>query len=509
MKIFITSMIAILVTATTAFAYTPVLSVTAIGTDQFSVNIYAAAPNSTVDLYTKQSDSDLWTIIRNFGSTDNNGSFNQVLSIGTFRPELSREFYVIIGGVSSPSVIVQPYYTGNQLSFSSQNITLNSGQTQTVNVYGSNQRQIYVSSNSNTYATSVTINDSNSLVVRGDHAGSSTIRISTYDNLSSGTFNVTVTEQTLSFMTTSLPQAMIGEYYNQRVLATGGSSPYHYSISSGSVPYGLALTDDGWIYGTPTYLQQTNFEIRATDALNRQVTKQFVVSVTGRNQTTYRNGQLVIENGTIYQLYKNQRIGFANMWSFNNLGFKLANVEPGYWSQLPQTQFVVNTSYSAHPWGSWVKSGNTVYFVHETGLIPITTYEIFLNNGGLDKLVVPINWYDGQLAMQPFMTYNDSRLIGLNYNQQTKWVRYGENFVIQLESNPSTGYQWNANYDISYLKLVSRTYQPYNSLVGSAGLERFEFQPVGRGQTTINFDYRRSWETVAPLQKQTYQVIIQ
>lgn len=69
----------------------------------------------------------------------------------------------------------------------------------------------------------------------------------------------------------------------------------------------------------------------------------------------------------------------------------------------------VSTGLSHQP-GSWVIQGQTVYYVTESGLIPITTWKIFLNNGGKAGNIVPLNEYDERLPLLPFMTLNDSRV---------------------------------------------------------------------------------------------------
>src|SRR5436190_1100886 len=45
------------------------------------------------------------------------------------------------------------------------------------------------------------------------------------------------------------------------------------------------------------------------------------------------------------------------------------------------------TYFNAHPVGSWVIQGQTVYFVSASGLIPISTWQIFLSNGGQASLI--------------------------------------------------------------------------------------------------------------------------
>lgn len=65
---------------------------------------------------------------------------------------------------------------------------------------------------------------------------------------------------------------------------------------------------------------------------------------------------------------------------------------------------------NAHPAGSWVISGQTVFYVTPQGLIPITTWKIFLSNGGKSKLIQPINSADEYLPMLALMTLKDSRV---------------------------------------------------------------------------------------------------
>ncbi|MFA5991347.1 MAG: pilus assembly protein N-terminal domain-containing protein [Candidatus Doudnabacteria bacterium] len=64
----------------------------------------------------------------------------------------------------------------------------------------------------------------------------------------------------------------------------------------------------------------------------------------------------------------------------------------------------------AHPAGSWVISGQTVFYVTSQGLIPITTWKIFLSNGGTSKLIQPINSADEHLPMLSLMILKDSRV---------------------------------------------------------------------------------------------------
>jgi hypothetical protein len=65
----------------------------------------------------------------------------------------------------------------------------------------------------------------------------------------------------------SLPNGAVGTPYNQTVTASGGTSPYVFSLSSGTLPTGLSLNGaTGAITGTPTTAGTFTFTITATDA---------------------------------------------------------------------------------------------------------------------------------------------------------------------------------------------------------------------------------------------------
>jgi Peptidase A4 family len=70
----------------------------------------------------------------------------------------------------------------------------------------------------------------------------------------------------LSIVVTPLPSAAAGSPYSATLVATGGTSPYVWSIASGSLPAGLSLSTTGAITGTPTAVGETSFSVLATDA---------------------------------------------------------------------------------------------------------------------------------------------------------------------------------------------------------------------------------------------------
>ena len=77
----------------------------------------------------------------------------------------------------------------------------------------------------------------------------------------------------------------------------------------------------------------------------------------------YANGQLINENGTIAIVYKNTKSPFANAAAFLGLGFSFSNVQTVSNSGLALSGRIVVTASGAHPRGSWLTSGSTVYFI--------------------------------------------------------------------------------------------------------------------------------------------------
>jgi hypothetical protein len=71
-----------------------------------------------------------------------------------------------------------------------------------------------------------------------------------------------------------LPAARVGRPYAARLVATGGTGPYRWQVTSGPLPRGLHLLADGRLIGTPRRLGRPALTFRATDALGQAATRQ-------------------------------------------------------------------------------------------------------------------------------------------------------------------------------------------------------------------------------------------
>ncbi len=214
----------------------------------------------------------------------------------------------------------------------------------------------------------------------------------------------------------TLPTATLNQSYGYQINPSGGQAPYTYQVVSGSLPGGLSLSTSGYLSGYVSQQQTATFGIRVTDAAGRTDTKYYTFSTSGYfgggvlGTSTYRSGQLISENGTVYMVYRGQKTPFSNRAAFEGFGFRFWQVSAAGYTGLPTSGYTITTSRASHPWGSWIKSGSTVYFVHESGLVPVPSADVFTANGGQWSLVVPANAWDFQLPMLSVMSYGDSRL---------------------------------------------------------------------------------------------------
>ncbi len=74
-------------------------------------------------------------------------------------------------------------------------------------------------------------------------------------------------------------------------------------------------------------------------------------------------------------------------------------------------------------------------------------------------------------------------------------VSTGQAFVIELAANPTTGYEWQADFDPAALRLAGREFVLSVASMGGGGIERFRFESLAAGVTRLAFAYRRGWES--------------
>jgi Putative Ig domain len=76
-----------------------------------------------------------------------------------------------------------------------------------------------------------------------------------------------VIEGFVTITTASLPAGNVAIFYDSQLMATGGSAPYNWSLTSGTLPPGLSLTSSsGVISGTPTTTGSYPITVQVTDS---------------------------------------------------------------------------------------------------------------------------------------------------------------------------------------------------------------------------------------------------
>lgn len=93
-------------------------------------------------------------------------------------------------------------------------------------------------------------------------------------------------------------------------------------------------------------------------------------------------------------------------------------------------------------------------------------------------------------------------------------LKPGETLTITLESNPTTGYSWQV-MEINSTVLLQQGEPEYEQspnsegLVGAGGMERFRFEALAPGETTLVLGYMRPWESVQPIETYSIQVVVE
>jgi hypothetical protein len=92
----------------------------------------------------------------------------------------------------------------------------------------------------------------------------------------------------------------VGAAYSGTVTASGGTSPFTYSITSGSLPAGLSLSAAGAVSGTPTTAGASNFTVQATDAGGNTGIANYTITVSSASITVNPSS---LSGGTVGTAY--------------------------------------------------------------------------------------------------------------------------------------------------------------------------------------------------------------
>ncbi|HTN62364.1 MAG TPA: putative Ig domain-containing protein [Devosia sp.] len=104
----------------------------------------------------------------------------------------------------------------------------------------------------------------------------------------SKTYTLTINAPTIAITPSLLPSGTVGGTYPAMTFAaSGGTSPYTFTVTSGALPDGLALSSAGLLSGIPTKTAAFSFTMTATDSLAFSQSQTYAVSIgLGSSQTS-------------------------------------------------------------------------------------------------------------------------------------------------------------------------------------------------------------------------------
>ncbi|MDR6840703.1 outer membrane autotransporter protein [Pseudoxanthomonas sacheonensis] len=92
-------------------------------------------------------------------------------------------------------------------------------------------------------------------------------------------YSLTIAAPTIAIAPASLPAGGVGTPYAVSLSASGGTAPYSYALTGGSLPPGVSFSSAGAFNGTPTTSGNYNFTVQATDSLGFSASRSYTIAV--------------------------------------------------------------------------------------------------------------------------------------------------------------------------------------------------------------------------------------
>jgi len=165
--------------------------------------------------------------------------------------------------------------TGGKQQFSaSVSGTSNTSVTWSVNGVNGGNSTVGTISSAGLYTAPASVPSGGSVTVKATSAADTS-------KSASATVTINSVAPPVAISTTSLPNGTVNVNYSATLSATGGTAPYSWSLSSGSLPAGLTLSSSGSISGKPTATGQSSFTVRVTDSASNSTQKTLAISISG------------------------------------------------------------------------------------------------------------------------------------------------------------------------------------------------------------------------------------
>jgi hypothetical protein len=98
--------------------------------------------------------------------------------------------------------------------------------------------------------------------------------------------SIQVASAPLQIVTSSFPDATVGQAYNAQLSAVGGTTPYTWSVNAGSLPVGISLSSSGSISGSATINGSFSLTVEVRDANAQTASVSYTLTVTAPATTS-------------------------------------------------------------------------------------------------------------------------------------------------------------------------------------------------------------------------------
>jgi hypothetical protein len=119
-------------------------------------------------------------------------------------------------------------------------------------------------------------------------------------------YTLSIAPATLTITPTTLYPGERGIFQEDFLDATGGTAPYTFAVTSGTLPGGIALDSDGYLSGVPAAAGSYTFTVRVTDAHSSTGSRTYTLDI---NLQTLNINPLTLTDGTAGVAYTKQLSG--------------------------------------------------------------------------------------------------------------------------------------------------------------------------------------------------------
>lgn len=133
-----------------------------------------------------------------------------------------------------------------------------------------------------------------------------------------------------------------------------------------------------------------------------------------------------------------------------------------------------------------------------------------MDNGRIVLMVALVGLLTIVLAFRALADGEEPVTINAGDLGETFELHAGETLVIELVSNPTTGYRWQAVSGQPVVEQLGEArFTPESDRVGAGGVESLRFRAAVPGETQLELVYRRPWEEdVDPLEQFAVRVVV-